>query len=198
MSHRTQHLPPRNGLAKLARELRYHEPSRQVFAVVLIGLFTVTAKPVLVLVYVGGILALAGMLVRLHASGYVLKNKELAQTGPYALMRHPLYTGNIALVIGFALAGSTLWALPLSLFFFWFYYPPAIGYEDQKLQRIFGSQWDEWAKHTPALLPRLSRLGDLFRGNWSFATSTWKNGEIFIAIYIVVCMAVIIGRVDSL
>ena len=194
MSHRTQHLPPRSGLAKLARELRYHEPSRQVFAVVLIGLFTVTAKPVLVLVYVGGILALAGMLVRLHASGYVLKNKELAQTGPYALMRHPLYTGNIALVIGFALAGGTLWALPLSLFFFWFYYPPAIEYEDRKLHRLFGEAWERWSGETPALMPNFSKANGLFTGSWSFAKSTMKNGEIFIAIYLIACMALILWR----
>ncbi|MGD8810987.1 MAG: isoprenylcysteine carboxylmethyltransferase family protein [Gammaproteobacteria bacterium] len=198
MSHRTQNLPPQNGLTNLVRELRYHEPSRQVFAVVLIGVFTITAEPVPVLVYVGALLALLGTLIRLHASGFVLKNKELAREGPYAMMRHPLYTGNIVVVIGFALAGSTMWALPLSLVFFWFYYPPAIEYEDRKLKRIFGREWDEWSRETPALIPRFGRFGSLFRGNWSFARSTWKNGEIFIAIYIVICMAVIIGRLESM
>ena len=179
------------------RELRYHEVSRQTFAIVLIALFTITARPVAALAWVGLTLAFLGMLIRLHASGFVLKNKELATQGPYALMRHPLYTGNIAAVLGFAIAGSTLWAIPLSLVFFWFYYPPAIEYEDRKLEKIFGEQWKLWAQRTPALMPRLSGAAGLFRGHWSFARSTWKNGELFIALYVVVCMAVILRRIGT-
>ena len=178
MSHRTQDLPPRSGIANIIRELRYHELSRQLLAVVLIGL------P----------LAFIGMLVRLHASGYVLKNKELAQDGPYALMRHPLYTGNIALVTGFALAGSTYWALPLALLFFWFYYPAAIEYEDRKLSGIFAAQWQQWATQTPALIPRLSRLDAAMKGSWSFARSTSKNGEIFIVVFVLICMFIVLRR----
>ena len=197
MSHRTQDLPPQSGIGKLMRELRYHEVSRQTFAIVLIALFTITARPVAALAWVGLTLAFLGMLIRLHASGFVLKNKELATQGPYALMRHPLYTGNIAAVLGFAIAGSTLWAIPLSLVFFWFYYPPAIEYEDRKLEKIFGEQWKLWAQRTPALMPRLSGAAGLFRGHWSFARSTWKNGELFIALYVVVCMAVILRRIGT-
>ena len=69
-------------------------------------------------------------------------------------MRHPLYTGNILLVVGFALAGSRWWGIPLALFFFWFYYPTAIEYEDRKLHRIFGAAWEQWSARTPALMPR--------------------------------------------
>jgi protein-S-isoprenylcysteine O-methyltransferase Ste14 len=194
MSHRTQDLPPQSGIAHFIRELRYHELSRQLLAVVLIALFALTARPVAVLVQIGLPLAFIGMLIRFHASGYVLKNRELAREGPYALMRHPLYAGNIALVTGFALAAGTYWALPLALAFFWFYYPAAIEYEDRKLSAIFGEQWREWAAQTPALAPRLSRLGDAFRGAWSFARSTRNNGEIFIAIFIVACMGIVLRR----
>ena len=52
-----------------------------------------------------------------------MKNQELATDGPYRFVRHPLYTGNILLVVGFALAASRWWNLPVALFFFWFYYP---------------------------------------------------------------------------
>ena len=158
MSHRTEDLPPQSGIASIIRELRYHELSHQLLAVVLIALFAATATPVTALVQIGLPLAFIGMLIRLHASGYVLKNKELAREGPYALMRHPLYTGNIALVTGFALAGSTYWALPLAFVFFWFYYPTAIEYEDRKLSSIFGEHWQQWAAQTPALATTQSRI----------------------------------------
>jgi len=82
--------------------------------------------------------------------------QPVVQSGPYRFVRHPLYTGNILLVVGFALAASRWWNLPLSLFFFWFYYPPAIEYEDRKLHRIFGAAWEQWSGRTPALMPRFA------------------------------------------
>ena len=39
--------------------------------------------------------------MRLYASGFVVKNKELATTGPYGMVRHPLYTGNILMLVGY-------------------------------------------------------------------------------------------------
>ena len=80
--------------------------------------------------------------MRLYASGFIVKNQELATDGAYRFVRHPLYTGNILLVVGFALAGSRWWGMPVALFFFWFYYPTAIEYEDRKLHRIFGAAWE--------------------------------------------------------
>ncbi len=126
MSHRTADLPPLTGISHVIRELRYHEAARQAFAVVLILLYTVTAAPIPSLVAIGLAIAVVGTLVRLYASGFIVKNQELATDGAYRFVRHPLYTGNILLVIGFALAGSRWWGIPLALFFFWFYYPPAI------------------------------------------------------------------------
>lgn len=196
MSHRTQDLPPAAGITRLVRELRYHEGSRQSLAVLLILLFALTSKPVAILVYLGLPMAFVGMLIRFHASGYVRKNKELATDGPYALMRHPLYTGNILLVVGFALAGSLWWNLLIALVFFWFYYPPAIEYEDRKLRRIFGEAWEKWAEHTPALLPNFGHASRMLTGNWSFSKSTMENGEIFIAIYLLGCMALIVWRMS--
>jgi Phospholipid methyltransferase len=194
MSHRTKELPPAQGIAYVLRELRYHEVSRQTGAVALLAVFALAAKPIQALVYAGLPIAVVGMLVRLHASGFVVKNKELATSGPYALMRHPLYTGNIILIVGFAIASSLWWALPLSLAFFWFYYPAAIEYEDRKLHGIFGEEWKAWSTETPALMPKLANIDRLFAGRWSFKKSTLRNGEIFIAIYILACMAWIVWR----
>jgi hypothetical protein len=98
-----------------------------------------------------------------------------------------LYTGNILLVLGFAVANATLWATPLALAFFWFYYPPAIEYEDRKLSRIFGQTWSEWASRTPALVPRFSNAASARGGRWSLKTSLRKNGELLIALFVLYC-----------
>lgn len=187
MSHRTQDLEQLKGLAHIVRELRYNEVARQSLAVILILLYALTGRPSAVTAGIGLTAAALGTLIRLYASGYIIKNTELAQKGPYAFVRHPLYTGNILLVMGFAVANSTLWAVPLALAFFWFYYPPAIEYEDRKLNGIFGEAWRNWASRTPALMPRLANPGAAGSGNWSLRTSLRKNGEFLIAVFVLYC-----------
>ena len=193
MSHRTEDLPPLTGLPHFIRELRYHEASRQSFALILVLLFCLTAppRPLPLLVLIGLPIALAGEAFRLYASGFIVKNQQLATDGPYRFVRHPLYTGNILLVVGFALAASRWWHLPLSLFFFWFYYPPAIEYEDRKLHRIFGAAWEQWSARTPALLPRFAGAPPAQEGDrrWSLGVSTMRNGEIVFVIYCIVAAA---------
>ena len=187
MSHRTQDLEQLSGLPHIIRELRYNEVARQSLAVVLVVVYAWTGQTAPLFAAVGLTVAMLGVLMRLYASGYIMKNKELAQSGPYAWVRHPLYTGNILLVVGFAVANRGLWAVPLAIAFFWFYYPPAIEYEDRKLKRIFGEVWRDWATRTPALLPRFSNPKPAEPGSWSLAKSLRKNGELLFAIFAIAC-----------
>jgi protein-S-isoprenylcysteine O-methyltransferase Ste14 len=187
MSHRTADLPPLRGIAHVIRELRYHEAARQALAVVLVLLYTLTAAPIPALVAVGLAVALVGTFVRLYASGFIVKNQELATDGAYRFVRHPLYTGNILLVVGFAIAGSRWWGIPLALFFFWFYYPTAIEYEDRKLQRIFGAAWEQWSARTPALVPRLggAPAANASDRRWALAVSNTHGELVFVALALV-------------
>ena len=188
MSHRTADLPPLTGLPRIVRELRYYEQARQTFAVVLLVLYAATAEPLPVLAAIGLAAGLLGALVRLYASGFIVKNQELATDGAYRFVRHPLYTGNILLVAGFALAGLQWWGLPLALLFFWFYYPTAIEYEDRKLQRLFGATWEQWSARTPALVPRLSGPAPASSGDrrWSLRVSN-SHGEIVFVLLALTC-----------
>ena len=196
MSHRTEDLPPLKGLSRILRELRYHEAARQGLAVVLVLFYSVVAKPLPILVAIGLPIALLGALVRFYASGFIVKNQELATDGAYRFVRHPLYSGNILLVVGVALACSRWWALPLAALFFWFYYPTAIEYEDRKLQRIFGAAWDEWSARTPALVPRFGSIPAARSGDrrWSISVSSMRNGEIVLLLFAIGCMAWIAWR----
>ena len=187
MSHRTQDLPPLTGLPRIIRDLRYVEPARQGLAVLLMLIYTYAAVPVPALAAVGLVVALFGEYVRVYASGFIVKNQQLATDGPYRFVRHPLYSGNILLVIGFAIASSQWWALPLAAFLFWFYYPAAIEYEDRKLRGIFGAAWEQWAARTPALIPRFGSISPAGAGDrrWSMGVSSARNGEI---VFVVLCL----------
>jgi len=184
MSHRTADLPPLTGLAHVIRELRYHEAARQVLAVVLMVAYSATAAPRPELAAIGLGVAIVGAIVRLYASGFIVKNQELATDGAYRFVRHPLYTGNILLVVGFALAGSRWWGIPVALLFFWFYYPTAIEYEDRKLRHIFGAAWERWAARTPALVPHLGGAAPATSGDrrWSLAVSNTHGELVFVAL----------------
>jgi protein-S-isoprenylcysteine O-methyltransferase Ste14 len=184
MSHRTNELPSRTGLSHLVREFRYHEASRQALAFVLIAVYALVAQPSLELFLPGVVIIFLGTLVRVYASGFIVKNEQLATYGPYALVRHPLYTGNILIIIGFSIVSGIWWSMPVALVFFWFYYPTAIEYEDRKLRRLFGTDWENWAARIPALIPTFSNLGNVSGGSWSLAKSSRQNGEPLIVIYI--------------
>jgi protein-S-isoprenylcysteine O-methyltransferase Ste14 len=190
MSHRTADLPPLTGIAHVIRELRYHEVARQSLAVVLVLLYTLSAAPIPLLAAIGLPVGLLGALVRLYASGFIVKNQELATDGAYRFVRHPLYTGNILLVTGFAIAGSRWWGVPLALLFFWFYYPTAIEYEDRKLRRLFGAAWEQWSARTPALMPRFGGVSPSQVGHrsWALAVSN-KHGELVFVAFALACAA---------
>jgi uncharacterized membrane protein len=99
-------------------------------------------------------------------------------------VRHPLYTGNLLLLIGFTFASGQWWALLVSAFFWWFYYPPAIEYEDRKLHRIFGADWQSWSESVPAVIPSSIRLKG--GSDWSFQTSLKQNSEPIIVVFILI------------
>ena len=194
MSHRTDDLAPGSAITRLVRKLRYHEGSRQVLAIVLILWFSMTAMPAELFLTLGTPFIIAGTALRLFASGFITKNRELATDGPYAMVRHPLYTGNIAIVSGFAIAGGQWWAVVVALAFFWFYYPTAIEYEDRKLHKLFGDRWLQWAGDVPALMPSFRNLGKAASAGWSLRKSLLRNGEPLIALIVAACLVNIIRQ----
>jgi protein-S-isoprenylcysteine O-methyltransferase Ste14 len=189
MNRRTQDLPPLTGFAHVIREARYNEFFRQAIGLVLMPAYAGFSKPTPATYVVGSIIAAAGMMFRFYASGFIVKNKELATNGPYSLVRHPLYTGNLLLMVGFTFACGQWWAFVLSAAFWWFYYPPAIEYEDRKLEGIFGDEWRAWSATVPAVLPRSIKVRD--GGNWSFGRSWNENYELIVVVYTVLCLLVI-------
>lgn len=101
------------------------------------------------------ILVVPGLALRAYASGYVKKNRELTQTGPYAYTRNPLYLGSILIAAGFAVAlGSWLVALVLAVGF-GIIYVPVIASEEAFLRSTFPG-FNEYCRRVPRLIPRLT------------------------------------------
>ena len=200
MSHRTEDLPELTGLKHLIREMRYHEFSRQSIGIILVSVFCYFAplKPIFPSqIEAGYVIAIIGLMIRLIASGYVLKNKELSTTGPYSYVRHPLYTGNLILLLGLAIINGLWWSFFVGFLFAIFYYPTAIEYEDRKLKQLFPDDWPQWANNTPALWPKPgSKETDrgLSFNEWSFSKSLRSNYEPVIVGYVVAWLIILSQR----
>ena len=100
-------------------------------------------------------LTIPGVWLRAYASGYVKKNQELTQTGPYAHTRNPLYLGSVLIAAGFAVALLS-WAVALALaVMFVVIYVPVIAGEERFLRSAF-PDFDDYCVRVPRLLPRLT------------------------------------------
>lgn len=108
----------------------------------------------------GAVLVAAGEAIRVWAAGHLVKNDELAVSGPYAYLRNPLYLGSLLVGVGFLVMGgrqAALRLLPIALAFFFLYYLP---YKDRiesaRLERAYGEPYRAYREAVPALRPRLT------------------------------------------
>jgi len=84
------------------------------------------------------------------------KNGELAEQGPYAMARNPLYLGNFLGVVGFGFAvEQPLVAIGLGAAFALFY-PSVVAQEEANLARIFGGRYRAYCARVPRWLPEWS------------------------------------------
>lgn len=183
-SSRVKNMGNRTGLAGVLDRLRYHEASRQGFGLLLLWVcawFTEPAGEGRIIA--GFVIAAIGQVWRIYAAGVIYKNRKLASTGAYSLVRHPLYLGNFLILVGFTLACANWMVVALVAFFFLFYYPAAIRYEDHKLENIFGDEWREWSKGRAAMLPTSLRFRANQDADWSVRQSMLRNGELVYTLF---------------
>lgn len=187
MSERVKMMGERKGLLGLFDRIRYNEILRQGIGLLLVAVCAYFAQPDMGTVSIGLAMAVIGQLFRIYAAGFIHKNKQLASTGPYALVRHPLYLGNFLILIGFTLACANLYVIIGVALFFLIWYPAAISYEDSKLENIFGDEWRAWSKNIHAIIPGRFRFADLKASGWDTYQSLIRNGELPISLYLLGC-----------
>jgi protein-S-isoprenylcysteine O-methyltransferase Ste14 len=133
---------------KIARRIRV--PLGFLFAVSYLWL----ARPTLVSITVGFLIALMGLAVRASASGHVRKNETLAVSGPYAHTRNPLYFGSLILACGFVVASRSWWIAAIAIAMFIAIYVPVIRAEEDFLRAHF-PEFEEYESAVPRIFPRL-------------------------------------------
>jgi protein-S-isoprenylcysteine O-methyltransferase Ste14 len=114
----------------------------------------------IILYYPGMFLILWGRLALGHmyfvSTGFgaqLFEDHLLITSGPFAIIRHPMYTGITIAVIGGLLLYQTWTMFILLLLPFGFIRRARM--EEKALATEFGEQWQEYSRHVPAFLPRI-------------------------------------------
>ena len=85
----------------------------------------------------------------------LVEGHQLVTSGPYAMVRHPIYTGMLGLLLATGLALSVWYAVPVAIFLGWCGTLIRINSEEKLLREAFGERYAVYAKRVPALFPRI-------------------------------------------
>jgi protein-S-isoprenylcysteine O-methyltransferase Ste14 len=148
------------------------------------------ARPTLPSVAAGGVIALAGLLVRGAAAGHLRRAQALADTGPYARTRNPLYFGSALLAAGFVVASHSWIAAVVLGAYFAVFYPMVMRREEADLRAHYGAAFEEYARRVPLFLPRLRLRGEAGKMQFSFR-QYMRNREYNAAIGVAAILALL-------
>lgn len=90
--------------------------------------------------------------IGIHSRGDELEVPTLSRTGPYALIRHPLYLSNTLVAIGYLSwwMGIHVRSLVFATLIIVFYRALA-HWEDMHLEKTMGETWSEWKTQVPGV-----------------------------------------------
>jgi protein-S-isoprenylcysteine O-methyltransferase Ste14 len=120
------------------------------------------APPSAALAAAGVGLTLAGEALRLwgvHHIGVISRTRSdrlgpLVAAGPFAYVRNPLYVGNVALWVGFALTARLVWLAPIVLVLLGAAYHAIVRWEEELLEARLGDAYRGYAARVPRWVPK--------------------------------------------
>jgi protein-S-isoprenylcysteine O-methyltransferase Ste14 len=103
---------------------------------------------------VGAAVGAVGEALRIWAAGHLEKGREVTNTGPYALTRHPLYAGSTIMGAGLALAANSVIVAALVLAYLAITLTAAIRSEEAHLTDKFGGDYPAYRDGTASRAAR--------------------------------------------
>ncbi|QDU26030.1 hypothetical protein ETAA8_11020 [Anatilimnocola aggregata] len=105
----------------------------------------------------GEALLLIGLFVRSWAAGTLHKSSEITKSGPYGLVRNPLYIGSFLMMLGFSILLRDWIAMWMVLGPLLAMYLNKVRQEEIHMARNFPDAWQAYEQSTPRFIPRWSR-----------------------------------------
>jgi protein-S-isoprenylcysteine O-methyltransferase Ste14 len=124
---------------------------------------------------IGVSIFLFGLFLRIWAQQhlhYRLKVKKiLTTTGPYSIVRNPIYLGNILICSGLVVTSELLWFVPMALLYCFCLYSFVVSYEEGHLLEKFGEPYRRYMLEVPRWVPKISCLRALgIRNDYFYAS----------------------------
>ncbi len=125
------------------------------------------ARPTLLSLGIGFFIVVLGELIRFWGVSIVgaetrttgtVGGTYLITTGPFAFVRNPLYVGNMLMYAGVGIMSMALfpWLLIAAIVWFYVQYALIISREEEYLFSRFGPAYEEYRKHVPRFIMRLT------------------------------------------
>ena len=148
-----------------------------------------------VLEIVGVSLILLGQLLRVSARGYKAEQSrnghQLIQSGPYSMVRNPMYLGIILIGLGTVFFILELWVAVLFAALFLLRYRQLFIKEEKILQEAFGLQYVEYKKRVPRIFPNPEFIFKRDIRNYLPLKLDWfKRESLSMLLVLVVCLLI--------
>ena len=125
------------------------------------------ARPNSPYLLLGIVLIVIGEIIRLRSVSFAggetrtmnVGASSICKSGPYSIVRNPLYIGNVMIYVGFAFVAGSVYVVTISLItllYFLVQYSLIISLEEEALEKKFGDEYITYKKLVPSILPKIN------------------------------------------
>jgi len=121
---------------------------------------------------IGMIMVLKGCMFRLCARGHKREfpRWDLVTTGPYAVVRNPMYLGSFTIGLGYLLIAWPLWMIPIYAVGFYWRFNQEVKKEEEQLAGCHKDNYEAYCRKTPRVFP-------IYADAWKIKTRDVFNFE---------------------
>lgn len=134
-----------------------------------------------------------GELLQLWAAANLNKNEALADTGPYAWVRNPMYIGRLLVGVGLTLMVSVWWLLlPIFVMIYVLYVHARVLREEERLHSYLGDAYIEYCRRVGRWMPRvIPKLRQSLSWSWE---SVRRNHQLRVTAALALVVLMVIAR----
>jgi protein-S-isoprenylcysteine O-methyltransferase Ste14 len=121
------------------------------------------ARPTMRTLVEGVAIAVIGEAIRVWAAGHLEKGREVTRSGPYRLMRHPLYAGSAVIGLGAVVAAAHWGAAIVIAIYLGATLIAAMRAEEAGMRAAFGDQYEAYLESRAQPLERRFSLARAIR-----------------------------------
>jgi protein-S-isoprenylcysteine O-methyltransferase Ste14 len=118
---------------------------------------------------IGTLLVLIGAVARIYTVAFMsdrtkddLEPDHLVTTGPFALIRNPLYVSNLIITCGVIVYAGVVWLGAPMMLYFIFQYHCIAKFEENSLLAKFGDEYQRYMERVPPWIPLKTPIADDF------------------------------------